>query len=339
MSTLAMKTALQIGTAGWASSWVPFYERSGAWRLGGVVSRSPEALESFHQKHGRDIRGYTDYAEALKGDYDAVIISAPHHAHVPLAIQALAAGKPVLVEKPISDSLASALELARVARQTSGLVMVSQNFRYREPLWQLRATCRELGAISALRVEMVQEYAPYLINVARKNRVSSLLEEVFIHQADQARFIVGANPARVFTQAWRDHWDESGQANNADVLVEFTNGTRLNYHGSWSSRGAKTTWAGTWRVRAEHGTIDWDGSEQGGITLHPQKDVVVKLQDPVGFPGFDRIGVLREFSAAIDERRQPACNLEDNLWSFGMVAAAVMSLEQRRPIEMAELLT
>jgi predicted dehydrogenase len=333
-----MKTALQVGTAGWASSWVPLYEKSGEWRLGGVVSRSPEALERFHEKHGRSMRGHTDYAEALKSDYDAVVISAPHRVHVPLAIQALAAGKPVLVEKPLSDSFAAALALAKVARQTAGLVMVSQNFRYREPLWQLRATCRDLGAISALRVEMVQEYAPYLMNVAKNNHVSSLLEEVFIHQADQARFILGANPTRVFTQAWADRWDETGQANNADVLVEFSNGARLSYHGSWSTRGVKTTWAGTWRVRAEHGTIDWDGSDQGGVTLHPQKDASVALRAPDGFPGFDRIGVLREFSAAMDERRPPACSLEDNLWSYGMVAAAVMSLEQRRPIELAELL-
>jgi predicted dehydrogenase len=333
-----MKTALQVGTAGWASSWVPFYEKSGAWRLGGVVSRSTEALERFHGKHGKDMRGYTDYAEALKGDFDAVVISAPHHVHVPLAMQALEAGKSVLIEKPLTDSFAAALSLAKMARQSSGLVMVSQNFRYREPLWQMRATCRELGVVSALRVEMVQEYAAYLKNVAKNNRVSSLLEEVFIHQADQARFILDANPVRVFTQAWADRWDESGQANNADVLVEFTNGTRFSYHGSWSSRGAKTTWAGTWRIRAEHGTLDWDGSDQGGLSLHAQKDATVTLQQPMGFPGFDRIGILREFSAALDERRVPACSLEDNLWSYGMVAAAVMSLEQRRPVEMKELL-
>jgi predicted dehydrogenase len=332
-----MKTALQVGTAGWASSWVPFYEKSGAWRLGGVVSRSAAALDAFHQKHGRGLRGYTDYAEALRGDYDAVVISAPHRVHVPLAILALQAGKPVLVEKPLSDSFASALELLQVMRQTKGLVMVSQNFRYREPLWQMRATCGALGAVSALRVEMVQEYAPYLKNVARNNRISSLLEEVFIHQADQARFLLGSNPVRVFTQAWADRWDESGQANNADVLVEFANGTRFNYHGSWSSRGVKTTWAGTWRMRAEHGTLDWDGSDQGGLSLHPQKDVEVNLREAEGFPGFDRIGTLREFSAALDERRAPACSLEDNLWSFGLVAAAVRSLEQRRPVDLQEL--
>ncbi|RXK55913.1 Gfo/Idh/MocA family oxidoreductase [Oleiharenicola lentus] len=333
-----MKIALQVGTAGWASSWVPFYEKSGAWKLGGVVSRSQEALDAFHLKHGRAMQSYTNYAEALKGDYDAVIISAPHQVHVPLAIQALRAGKRVLVEKPLSDSYTAALELAKVARETSGMVMVSQNFRYREPLWQLRATCRDLGPISAMRVEMIQEYADYLNKVAKNNRVSCLLEEVFIHQADQARFIVGANPTQVFTSAWADRWDESGQANNADVLVEFSNGTRFNYHGSWSTRGFKTTWAGSWRVRAEHGTIDWDGSEQGGVTLHPRKDASISLQAPVGFPGFDRIGILRELAAAIDERRPPACSLEDNLWSFRIVTAAVMSHEQRRPIEIAELL-
>jgi predicted dehydrogenase len=332
-----MRTALQVGTGGWASSWVPFYGRSGVWRLGGVVSRSAESLEAFHRRHGGDVRGHTDYAEALRGGYDAVVISAPHRVHVPLAIQALEAGKPVLVEKPLSDAFGPALELAQVARRTGGQVMVSQNFRYREPLWRMRATCAALGTVSALRVEMVQEYAPYLRNVARNNRLSSLLEEVFIHQADQARFLLGSDPVRVSTRAWADAWDESGQANNADVLAEFANGTRFSYHGSWSNRGAKTTWAGTWRIRAEHGTLDWDGSDEGGLTLHPRKDAAVTLQEPAGFPGHDRIGVLREFAAALDERRAPACSLADNLRSFGLVAAAVRSFEEKRPVDVQEL--
>lgn len=333
-----MKKALQVGTAGWAGTWVPFYEKSAEWKLAGVVSRSSEALAAFHKKHGDDIVGYTDYAEALAGDFDAVIISAPHSVHVPLAIQAIEAGKPVLIEKPLSDSFSSALELAEVARRASACVMVSQNFRYREPLWQLRDACRDLGTVSTLQVEMIQVYTDDLKKVAQKNRVSSLLEEVFIHQADQARFILGSNPVRVYAQAWNDAWDETGQANSADVLVEFENGARFNYHGSWSARGGKTTWAGNWRLRSQHGIAAWNGGDHDGFSVQYVSGIDALNKEIVGYPGYDRVGVLREFSSALDEHREPACSLEDNLWSFGIVSAALQSIELGRPVEMKEIM-
>ncbi len=334
-----MKTALQVGTGGWAASWVPFYERSGCWRLGGVVSRSEEALTRFREEKGVSAVGYTDYRSALQGPFDAVVISAPHDVHVPLAIEALRAGKHVLIEKPLSNSMAAAKELAREARTSAGRVMVSQNFRNREPLWQLRNLIdTRLGAVSSLSVSMIQEYAAYLPKVARKNQVSSLLEEVFIHQADQARFLLRSNAAVVTAEAWADSWDQTGQKNNAHVIAEFASGARFHYHGSWSARGAKTTWAGRWSVLAEKGVAAWDGSDEGGMTSSAPADASPSSAPPP-FPGFDRVGILREFSSAIDEHREPMCSLDDNLCSFAMVEAALLSVSRRRPVHLAELLS
>jgi predicted dehydrogenase len=303
------------------------------------VSRSHEAIEKFRLKNGAEIDGFTDYAEALRQNFDAVVISAPHRVHVPLAIEALRAGKHVLIEKPLSDSFPAALELAAEAKKSSGAVMVSQNFRYREPLWRMRAATQVVGKISALQVEMIQEYGDYLKNVAKNNKISCLLEEVFIHQADQARFLLGSNPVKVYADAWNDPWDKSGQANNAVVLVEFENGARLNYHGSWSAPKSQTTWAGNWHMRGELGSVEWDGRDHEGVILQPKKGLSLTLPPADGFPGFDRVGVLREFADAIDHRRPPMCSLEDNLWSFGMVAAAVMSVEQKRSVRLSELLS
>jgi len=61
----------------------------------------------------------TDWKTALSAKFDAVIICTPANLHVPMATSALAAGSHVLVEKPLSHTLAGLEELFR-ARDGSG---------------------------------------------------------------------------------------------------------------------------------------------------------------------------------------------------------------------------
>lgn len=60
-----------------------------------------------------------DWQTALAAKFDAVVICTPANLHVPMAIQALAAGSHVLVEKPLSSTLAGLDELFQ-ARERSG---------------------------------------------------------------------------------------------------------------------------------------------------------------------------------------------------------------------------
>jgi predicted dehydrogenase len=61
---------------------------------------------------------------------DAIVIAAPAEAHYALAAEALNAGKHVLVEKPISATLAEAEELARLAVQNRRVLQVGHLLRF-----------------------------------------------------------------------------------------------------------------------------------------------------------------------------------------------------------------
>ena len=61
---------------------------------------------------------YRDYAALLQADIDAVLIAAHDAFHVPLATQALAAGKHVLVEKPLGGNSDECRELLRAVRRS-----------------------------------------------------------------------------------------------------------------------------------------------------------------------------------------------------------------------------
>src|SRR3954453_246638 len=71
---------------------------------------------------------WTDRAEDLLANpaVDAVYIAVPHHLHAPLHLQAVAAGKPILVEKPIATTLADAEAMIAAARVNN--VPLSVNF-------------------------------------------------------------------------------------------------------------------------------------------------------------------------------------------------------------------
>ena len=57
-----------------------------------------------------------------RGDVDAVLLSVPHHLHAPLGAEAAAAGKHVIVEKPLANDLRAATELAE-ATERAGVAL------------------------------------------------------------------------------------------------------------------------------------------------------------------------------------------------------------------------
>ena len=95
-----------------------------------VCDRSATLRTAAAQRHGAQ-RAYADATELLQDPaVEAVIIAVADAFHVPLAIAALHAGKHVLVEKPLSDHLASTAALARVHAASGLRLHVANNKRY-----------------------------------------------------------------------------------------------------------------------------------------------------------------------------------------------------------------
>src|SRR6476646_1054766 len=80
---------------------------------------------------------------------DAVVVATPPTAHVSLALCALAAGKHVLVEKPLATTTAAAARLIDAAQGAGKVLMVGHTFEYHAAVWKLRELVQrgELGDI------------------------------------------------------------------------------------------------------------------------------------------------------------------------------------------------
>jgi predicted dehydrogenase len=91
-------------------------------------------------------------ADALFTDpdaFDLVVVSTPNRTHVPLALQAIRAGRAVVVDKPIAPSSAEARQLADEARERNVLVVPYQNRRWDGDFLTVRRLIAE-GALGAV---------------------------------------------------------------------------------------------------------------------------------------------------------------------------------------------
>lgn len=72
----------------------------------------------------------TDLDELVSADVDAVVVATPETMHLDPTLQALAAGKHVLLEKPLATDVADAQQIAKAAADSGLLVMPAFNLRY-----------------------------------------------------------------------------------------------------------------------------------------------------------------------------------------------------------------
>jgi predicted dehydrogenase len=94
---------------------------------------------------------FFDSARALASsdDVDAVVVASPAQSHLDHALAAIEAGKPVLIEKPVTATVEEARALRARAR---GTVMVAQTLRFEPVYARALEVARDLGPIRAIQV-------------------------------------------------------------------------------------------------------------------------------------------------------------------------------------------
>jgi predicted dehydrogenase len=125
--------------------------------LVGGVDVDADARESFGEAYG--IPTFDDAASMYaETDAEAVVVATPNRYHEEYAVDALAAGRHVLVEKPLAHDLASAERIAAAAADAPGICMVGFNNRFRRPAKVLRSRIEagELGEVRHVEAAYVR---------------------------------------------------------------------------------------------------------------------------------------------------------------------------------------
>jgi predicted dehydrogenase len=144
----------------------------------------------------------TDVAALVaRSDIDAVVVVTPPGAHLQPCLLALAGGKHVLVEKPMTATLAEALQLSRAVRESVAELMLAQTLRYDAVLGEVRRRLPELGRI--VQVRMAQRLEPSSLRWQRDHRGAGAGSILLtgVHLFDTVRWLLDDEIATVFCQA------------------------------------------------------------------------------------------------------------------------------------------
>jgi predicted dehydrogenase len=181
---------------------------------------------------------YHDFAAMLADpQVEAVLIAAADQFHVPLCRQALAAGKPVLVEKPLGVTVEECEDLRDLVTRTGLVFQVGNNRRFEPGMTEARRFLREeagdLLTLDAWYYDSVYRYTmqdnlyPIPVQSAnvkrpagdwKANRQRYILITHGVHLLDTARFLAGplvAVHARHHAQGEMHGWS---------IQVEFASG-------------------------------------------------------------------------------------------------------------------
>ena len=206
---------------------LPGMKKSGLLEIRAIASRSEASARKAAEVLGIP-KAYGSYAAMLADpEIEAIYNPLPNHLHVPLTLQAAAAGKHVLCEKPIALTAQEAEQLRAAAQK----VLIAEAFMVRfHPQWlRVRELVRE-GRIGALRA--VQMFFGYNnldpANVRNKADIGGGgLYDIGCYAIVAGRFFLAAEPTRGIALIDRD--PTFGTDRLTSALVDFGDGRRLDF--------------------------------------------------------------------------------------------------------------
>jgi predicted dehydrogenase len=335
--------ALLVGAGGMGRAWAKNLQGCPDVHLVGWIDIRPQAAaEAADELKIGDIYTGTDLGKALaeiKPDF-VVDVTIPE-AHHSVTLQALAAGVPVLGEKPMADNMEHAREMVAASERAGQLYMVSQSRRYDARLSAFRQLIEtQVGHLGILNSDF---YIGPHFGGFREQMPSPLILDMAIHTFDAARFVSGADPVAVYCEEFNPSWSWYQGNASATAIFEMTGGLRYTYRGSWCSEGLHTSWEADWRAVGSKGSAQWDGSGApiAGVVLDAdgffskveRRIAEVHTDQPEGIAGS-----LREFLHALRTGIVPMGECHDNIKSLAMVFGAIESAAagRRLPIHISE---
>lgn len=183
------------------------YDLSENSELVAVVDLDRERAATVAEKVGA--RSLTDYREII-GQVDAVSIVVPTQSHYEVAKAFLEQGVHVLLEKPITNTLAEADELIRIASDKKVVFQVGHLERFNPVVVALDGVVNKPGFIESIRI------SPFKPRGTDVNVVLDLM----IHDIDIIQQIVGAEVKQINSIGAPVFTDEEDIAN---ARIQFTN--------------------------------------------------------------------------------------------------------------------
>jgi len=334
-------------------------------RLRVICGRTPTKVRAAARDLGWE-EAATDWREVVnRRDVDLVDVSTPGDSHAEIAIAAARAGKAVLCEKPLANTVAEAERMLTAVKKAGVVNMICHNYR-RAPAVMLAKQlidAGELGEIRHYRGTYLQDWIadpkfPLVWRLDAKKAGSGALGDIEAHSIDLARFLVGeiaevAADLKTFIKQrpLPDNPRKKGRVTVDDAsttLVRFRNGAIGTVEATRMALGRKNY--NRFEINGSRGSVAFDLERMNELEVYLESDppnvrgfrtaLVTESSHPymkAWWPPGHIIGYEHTFThtvfdllEAIAKGRSPKPNFEDGVRNQRVLAAIEKAARARR---------
>ena len=270
-------------------------------------------LGVYARGHGADfaqrwsIEEYGAY-ESLLDACDIVLVATPTPTHEELTLTALAHGRDVICEKPLTLDTTASLRLADAASRTGRRLLPAHVVRWLPAYAAIheRVVAGEVGWLTRLHLSRrgASPWQSWFHDVTSGGLVTDLL----VHDYDQAMWLAG-EVSEVRAHRWFDD-----RAEHAHVELTHRGGVVTEVDGTWGPEGMP--FAASIHVVGETGTLDHD-------TAAPT--------EPYESPYTSQ---LRDLVSAVADGTTPRVTLDDGVRAVRVAEAVRASLDRGEPVRL-----
>ena len=343
-----------VGLGAWSRTLAQAYRGSDRVDLVACYSRDQERRRSFAEEFGCDASASLDDLLSRE-DVEGVIITVPNDQHAAICVQAAMHGKHVFVEKPIAIAPSHIVDISKAVTATNVIFACGHTARRLSGIREMKRRL-ESGALG--RPSMVEAFygnprgLDLLPDDWRADPVQSPggpLTQIGIHHIDNLQYLFG--PVQRVMAMGRAPRPEIANLLAVGILLEFED--VLGHLGTdWMTPGTFAIDAHCHRARLRyeldyrwwgrssesdaHSTLVQYGPEAGGDGGggHGGAMQVVPLA-----AGNHLREEVEEFAAAIRGDAEVEVGLDASIANVAVLLSVVRSLEEHRPIEVAECRT
>jgi predicted dehydrogenase len=265
----------------------PFFAPSLTPRMKVLCGRTRAKVERAARQLGWE-EAATDWRAVVeRPDIDLVDISTPGDSHAEIAIAAARAGKAVLCEKPLANSVRDAERMLAAVRTARVAHMICHNYRRAPAVMLARQLIQDgqLGEIRHYRGTYLQDWItdpkfPLVWRLKREQAGSGALGDIAAHSVDLARFLVseivevaGHLETFVKTRPLPGNPARRGRVtvdDAATALVRFANGAMGTIEGTRMAPGRKNY--NRFEINGSRGSVAFDLERLNELEVYLESD-------------------------------------------------------------------
>jgi myo-inositol 2-dehydrogenase/D-chiro-inositol 1-dehydrogenase len=310
------------------------HEHAQAWLALGaqLFAYSPSGAASLVETYG--IRAATSLDELVEW-CDVVDICSPTETHPQLILAGIAAGKPVICEKPLALTGALAAALASSAAEAGVSLYPAHVLRF-FPEYARAKEAVDAGAVGTVAVSRFTrrgEYPSWSPWFADESKSGGIVLDQMIHDLDMALWISGA-VVRVY--AVRSKPVAQSSVVSAQVVLTHSTGAISYVTGVWGAAGTK--FSTSFSIAGARGVIEHDTRKDATVQLDIAKTVDHATTRPdisaVESPFFAE---LREFVLGLRGELEPRVTAADGVMAVRVARAAIESIDSGVPVEFTQI--